>query len=266
MSPLLQTLEPVKPEFNGPPRIRFENVCFSYPQADALVLRNISFVIEPGSKVTIVGRNGSGKSSLIGLVLRQYDPTSGSIFAGDIPLRNIAPQAWSIHASALLQEFSIHDRKVAEEIASSRLREPVDMEIVREATRFAEFESVVDSDPMGYASQIGTEFGGRDFSGGEKQRLALARTRYRQTPILILDEPDAKLDPEASQRLAENIFSLKGVTVIMVTQHVSRATKSDKIIVLDKGELAEEGTHAELIAKGGKYAGMFDKDRTRLGA
>lgn len=266
MRPLLQTIDPVNPQFNGLPRIRFENVCFSYPQTDTLVLRNILFTVEPGSKVTIVGRNGSGKSSLMSLLLRHYDPTSGKIVVGDIPLRSITPQVWSGHASALLQEFAIHDRKIAEEIASSRLDRPLEMDVVRESARFAEFESIVEKDPLGYSSQIGIEFGGRDFSGGEKQRLALARARYRQTPIFILDEPDARLDPETSQKLAENIFALKDVTVIMVTQHVSRAIQSDNILVLDDGELVEQGTHDELLTIGGKYASMFEKDKRRLGA
>ncbi len=265
MKPLLQTTDPVKPQFNGPPHLRFENICFSYPQTDTLVLRNVSFDIEPGSKVTIVGRNGSGKSSLIGLLLRHYDPIGGNIFVGDINLRNITPQVWSNHACALLQEFTIHERLISEEIASSRPDVPIEMESVRSAARFADFESIVDKDPLGYNSQIGTEFGGRDFSGGEKQRLALARARYRGTPILILDEPDAKLDPETANRLTENIFALKDVTVIMVTQHISHAIKSDKIIVLDNGELVEQGTHNELLARDGKYTSMFKKDRSRLG-
>jgi ATP-binding cassette subfamily B protein len=265
MKPMLKTENPVNPEFSGSPRIRFEKVCFSYPDRDSLVLKEISFTIEPGSKIAIVGRNGSGKSSLIGLLLRHYDPTSGKIVVGDINLTNITPPVWSNYACALLQDFEVHDRKIGEEIASSRLEEPIDMEKIREAVKFAEFQTIVEEDPNGYDSQIGTEFGGREFSGGEEQRLALARVKYRNTPILILDEPDAKLDPEAAQRLIDNVFALKGVTVIIVTQHVSRATRGDKVIVLNEGEVAEQGKPSELLALGGKYASMFNKDKVRLG-
>lgn len=265
MKPLLITNNPVKPEFESSPAIRFDNVCFSYPDSDTLVLKRVSFTIEPGSKVVIIGKNGSGKSSLIGLLLRHYDPTSGNIRVGDINLRNITPAVWSEYVCALLQSFAVMDRKVGEEIASSRLDQPIDMEKVRESAVFAGFDSIMRDDPKEYESQIGTEFGGREFSGGEEQRLALARARYRDTPILILDEPDAKLDPEAAKCLMDNVFALKGVTVIVVTQHVSRAIRSDKVIVLSQGEIAEMGTHSELVSSGGKYASMFSKDKERLG-
>jgi len=264
MKPLIQTDAPVSPAFSNAPMIRFENVSFSYPDTDTLVLKDISFNIEPGSKVTIVGRNGSGKSSLIGLLLRHYDPTAGRIVVGDICLRNIAPPVWSDHVCALLQNFTVHERTVGEEIASSRLDAPIDMKMVQMSAKFADFEKIINEDINGYKSQIGTKFGGREFSGGEEQRLALARARYRNTPIFILDEPDAKLDPEASQRLMDNVFALTGVTVIMITQHVSRAKRSDKIIVLDAGEVVEVGRHDELIALHGKYSSMFKKDSSRL--
>ena len=265
MKPLLETPHPVTPEFVKMPSIRFDNVSFSYPDTNALVLKNISFEIEPGSKVVIVGKNGSGKSSLIGLLLRHYDPTSGNIRVGDINLHNITPRVWSEYVCALLQNFVVFDRQVGAEIASSRLDQPMDMGDVRRASAFAGFDTVIETDPQGYESQIGTEFGGREFSGGEEQRLALARARYRNTPTLILDEPDAKLDPEAAKRLMDNVFALKGTTVIIVTQHMSRTTKAGKVILVDQGEIAETGTHEELMSRDGKYASMFTSDKERLG-
>ncbi|MFA6314760.1 MAG: ABC transporter ATP-binding protein [Candidatus Paceibacterota bacterium] len=264
LKPLLSTVNPVDPEFTGPPTIYFNNVSFSYPDKDVLVLRNVSFTIRPRSKVAIVGTNGSGKSSLIGLLLRHYDPTSGSIHIGDLNLNNIAPTVWSKTACALLQNFAIMERTIGSEIASSRLEESIDMEKVRESASFAEFTPIVDGDPKGFDSQIGTEFDGREFSGGEEQRLALARAKYRGTPIFILDEPDAKLDPEASERLMDKIFAQKDTTMIIVTQHVSRAKNADNILVLDNGELVESGTHDELLSKHGKYSSLLTKDKARL--
>lgn len=266
MKPVIKTEYPVTPKFDITPLVRFDRVSFAYPDTDKLVLKDVSFTIEPGTKVAIVGKSGNGKSTIQALLMRHYDPTSGAVFAGDINLRNIEPHVWSNVASALTQEYTVLERRVGEEIASSRLGQPIDLEVVASSARFANFDEVVDSDPKGYESQIGVEFGGRDFSGGERQRLALARVHYRGTPILILDEPDAKLDPESAQKVIDKVFALKGITIIMITHHVSRAERCDKVIVMGKGEIAEQGTHQELVARDGVYARMHEKDRRRLGS
>ena len=263
MRPLLVTNNPVIPVFETLPVIRFDDVSFSYPDTTVNVLDRVSFTIEPGSKTVIIGKNGSGKSSLISLLLRYYDPTSGNIWVGDINLRNIEPTVWYETICALLQNYTVLDRLVVEEIASSRMDLPIDMDRVSESSKFAGFDSVICNDPQGYNSQIGTEFGGREFSGGQEQRLALARAKYRSTGILILDEPDAKLDPEAAKTLMDNVFALKGQTIIIVTQHISRATRADKVIVLEMGKVVESGTHIELMSLKGRYASMLATDKER---
>ncbi len=264
LKPLIKTENPVVPQFTAIPTIRFEHVNFTYPASETQVLKDVSFEIEPGSKMAIVGQSGHGKSTLQALMMRHYDPTSGNIFINDINLRNIEPSVWCQTISALTQEYTVLERLVGHEIASSRLDQPVDLGRIIESSRFADFDEVVGEDPKGYESQIGVEFGGRDFSGGERQRLALARVHYRGTPILILDEPDAKLDPESAQKVIDQVFALNGITVIMITHHVSRAERCDKIIVMKKGEVAEQGTHTELMARDGAYASMFEKDKKRL--
>jgi ATP-binding cassette subfamily B protein len=266
LKPLLKTEYPVIPDFSLTPRIRFEGVSFSYPDAGVEVLKNVTFSIEPGSKLAIVGKSGNGKTTIQALLMRQYDPTSGAIFAGDVNLRNIEPQVWCKVASALTQEYTVLERRIGEEIASSCLDQAINLNAVSISSRFANFDEVVDSDPDGYQSQIGVEFGGRDFSGGEKQRLALARVHYRGTPVLILDEPDARLDPDSAQKVMDQVFALQGVTVVVITHHVSRAERCDNIIVMGKGEIVEEGTHEELVTNGGVYASMYEKDRERLGS
>lgn len=265
LMPVIKTENPIKPEFEKAPLIQFEKVSFAYPDTDTLVLKYVSFTIKPGSKVAIVGKSGNGKSSIASLMMRHYDPTSGAIYADGIHLQNIEPDEWNKYASALTQEYTVLERTIAEEISSSRPELPMDLEDVTASSRFAQFDEVIDSDPKGYDSQIGIEFGGREFSGGERQRLALARVHYRRTQILILDEPDAKLDPESAQKVIDNFFALKGVTVIIITHHVSRAERCDQIIMMGKGEVAEVGSHAELMSQDGVYAKMFRKDKERLG-
>lgn len=264
LKPTLKTDYPVIPPKDITPEIVFDNVSFKYPNTERTVLENVSFTIKAGTKVAIVGASGNGKSTVQALLMRYYDPTSGNVFAGGINLRKIRPSDWSEVASALTQEYVVLDRLIGEEIASSRLDEEIDMNAVEASTRFANFDSVVASDPEGLNAQIGTEFGGREFSGGEKQRLALARVHYRGTPILILDEPDAKLDAVSAQTVIDNMFALEGVTVVLITHHISHAERCDHIIVMGKGKVAEQGTHEELLALNGTYVSIREKDRERL--
>lgn len=264
LKPMILTPNGISVLFDKPPLIRLEKVNFAYPETDVLVLKDITLTISPGMKLGVVGKSGSGKSSLQSLLLRHYDPTSGKITADGIDLRRIDPSDWINAVSSLTQEFSILERKIGAEIASSDLGREIDMEIVADAARFANFEEVVQNEQNGYETQIGQDFGGKEFSGGEKRRLALARVRYRNTPVLILDEPDSGLDPESAQKVMDNVFALKGVTVIVITHHVSRAERCDKIVMLSRGEIIEQGSHAELMAQRGAYASMFGKDKERL--
>lgn len=266
MKPLIQIPDPVRPRFDGVPTLRFENVTFTYPDEDEAVLTDVSFEVRPGMKVAIVGKSGSGKSSLAALILGLYKPQGGRIKLNDTDLSDIDRQWIFKYVSGLLQDFHILHRKIGDEIASSRIDEPADHKALDLACESASFGKVVRDDPQGYESQIGRRFGGREFSGGERQRLAMARVFYRNSPILILDEPDSALDPENAQRVIENVFSFKDKTVLMITQHVSRAERCDLILVMEEGELVESGTHSELLEKNGKYASLFHKDRERLEA
>jgi ABC-type multidrug transport system fused ATPase/permease subunit len=262
---MLKTEYPVVPPTDITPEIRFENVSFTYPGNEKSVLDGVSFTLIPGSKTAIVGASGNGKSTIQFLLMRHYDPTSGAIFANSIDLKNIRPADWSKVVSGLTQSFSILERPIGEEIASSRMDDPISLDALMTSCRFARFDSVVESDPKGFDSQIGTEFGGREFSGGEQQRLALARVHYRGTPVLIFDEPDSDLDPESAEIIIDNIISMKGVTVVIITHHVSRAEICDNVIVMGKGKILEQGTHQELMTLNGAYVSMRNKDRERLG-
>ncbi len=266
LRPVLNTDNPVTPDFRGAPRIEFESVSFAYPATDGkLVLKGMSFAIEPGTKVAIVGKSGAGKTTIQSLLARERDPTGGRVLVDGIDLRHITPRDWSGYVSTLGQDYVVLERQIGREIASSRLGESYDHAAMVEAARFADFESVALGKPEGYETQIGVEFGGCELSGGERQRLALARVRYRNAPIMILDEPDARLDPASAEKVIDGVFALLGVTVVMITHHVSRAERCDTVIVVEKGEAVEIGTHADLMARNGAYASMYKLDKRRLG-
>lgn len=264
LQPVLRTENPVIPTWTKPPVIRFDRVSFTYPDTDKEVLHDVSFTIPSGATVAIVGKTGHGKSTVEGLLMRHYDPTTGAIYVDDINLQNIKPSVWSGTATALKQDFVNLDRTIGDEVASSRIDLPFDRERVEVASRFAYFDEVVAREESGFDTQMGKEFGGRVLSGGQNQRLALARARHRDSQVFVLDEPDAKLDPESAEIVIDNIFALTGVTVVMITHHVSRAKRCDHIILMNEGSVAEQGTHAELMALGGRYASMFKKDEERL--
>jgi len=254
-----------RPGVEGIPRIVFDHVSFAYPTSDTLAIKDVSFTIEPGSKVAIVGGSGNGKSTLQALLCRYYDASSGSITANGINLRNIKPKDWNEVVSALTQDYTVLERSIASEIASSRLGQTINPEDVTNSAHFAHFDEVVGDNPKGYDAQIGTQFNGVEFSGGERKRLALARVHYRRTPILILDEPDSNLDPDSAKKVIDQVFKLKNVTVVMITHHVSRAERCDKVIMMGKGEIVEQGTPAELMAKQGAFARMYTEDKHRIG-
>ncbi|MDB5194068.1 MAG: transporter related protein [Parcubacteria group bacterium] len=265
LKPDLTTEDPIMPDFTTP-HVRFDRVSFAYPsKPEKEVLHEVSFEIEAGTKVAIVGKSGNGKSTLQALLMRHYDPTFGAIYADDINLQNIDPPVWNKYASSLTQDYYVQERTVGEEIASSRLGESIDLARVQVSAEFANFHDVVMEHEDGYAAQIGSDFDGREFSGGEKQRLALARVHYRGTPILILDEPDARLDPESADKVMDRVYAMTGVTVIIITHHVSRAERCDKVIVMGKGTVAEQGHPQVLVAQGGIYARMSASDKKRLG-
>ena len=261
----ISTPYPVVPRLDIVPKITFYDVGFTYPEGKKPVLTNLNFTINPGEKVAIVGDSGNGKSTLMALLLRQYDPTVGRIDIEGVDLRNIEPDVWCKLISGLTQEYAILQRPIGEEIASSRLDADYDEERVRKSAEFACFLDVVNSDPKGFELQIGTEFGGKDFSGGETQRIALARVYYRNTPILTLDEPDARLDPESANKVMENIFAIHGKTIIIITHHVSRALRCDKVIVMKNGRVVEIGAPGDLKDKQGFFSRMLVADMKRQG-
>ncbi len=237
-----------------PRQIRFENVSFSYPGSENLSLHNVSFTIEKGENVALVGHNGAGKSSLIKLLFRFYDPKEGRILVDGQDLRTIDIDHWYAHLGVLFQDFARYYLSLRENIQFGNIT--LDSEDQMEySLQLAQGAELLNSLPRGYKQFIGRWFeGGVEVSGGQWQKIAIARAIYRNAPILIMDEPTSAIDADAEKEIFENLERLyREKSLIFISHRFSTVRTADKIIVLEKGRLVEEGTHDQLICQNGLY-------------
>jgi ATP-binding cassette, subfamily B, bacterial len=233
-------------------RVRFENVTFAYEEGQP-VLRGINLDIQPGEKVALVGRTGAGKSTLASLLLRFFDPQEGRITIDGQDVRELTLRSVRGHISLMLQEPILFYTTVRENIDFSG---GASLEAVRQAARRAEAEEFVLALPQGYDTVIGED--GATLSGGQRQRLALARALLREAPIVVLDEPTSSLDLKTEGRVWHNVERLlEGRTALVIAHRLSTARRSDRIVVLEAGEIVEQGSHQELLARRGAYAEMW---------
>jgi len=230
--------------------ITFEHIAFGYGD-DAPVLRDVSFSIQPGQVIGIVGPTGSGKSTVLSLVPRFYDPKKGRILIDGVDVTTFKLAALRAQVGFVLQETVLFRGTIRENIAYGRPGAS-DEEIVA-AAKIANADEFISRMPHGYDSPVGER--GDTLSGGQRQRIGIARAVIRNSPIMILDEPTAALDTESEQLVVEGLRRLmKGRTVIMIAHRLSTISDADKIVILKDGVVAEEGTNDELIARGGVYA------------
>ena len=237
----------------------FENVSFHYPNREDWVLRDVSFQLGPWEKLALVGENGAGKTTLVKLLTRLYDPSEGRILLDGKDLRDYDLSQLRHAVGVIFQDFVRYHLNASENIAVGRIEALDDHQRIVEAARRSLAERVIERLPDGYQQRIGRWFRqGTNLSGGEWQKIALARAYMRDAELLILDEPTAALDARAEHQIFSRFVELtQGKCAVLISHRFSTVRMADRILVLHEGSLLEDGSHHELLKKGGHYAELF---------
>ena len=239
--------------------IRYEIDAFSYEEQPTL--EDIYFTIEKGQTVGLVGPTGSGKTTLLKLLMKFYEPNTGEIKIGNTNLKNISPRFWREHCGVVMQDGYVFNDTIAENIAVGQ--DYIDKQKLRKAVEIANIKDFIEELPLSYNTKIGNE--GIGISGGQRQRLFIARAVYKSPEYIFFDEATSALDANNEKIIMENLEQFfKGKTAIVIAHRLSTVKHADKIIVLDKGKVVEEGNHTELVAKKGEYYRLV-KNQLELG-
>jgi ABC-type multidrug transport system fused ATPase/permease subunit len=234
--------------------IDFDSVSFAYDPDERPAVNELSFAVEPGQTLALVGASGAGKSTIAKLLLRFYDPFEGTIRLDGYDLRGLTLESLRENVALLLQETLVFDGTVRDNIAYGRPGATVEDVVL--AARAADAHEFIEELPDGYDTLVGQK--GRRLSGGQRQRIAIARAMIRDAPVLILDEPTTGLDAESTQRVLEPLRRLmSGRATIVISHNLMTVRDADEIVVLDGGRAVERGTHDELLTLGGVYARLY---------
>jgi ATP-binding cassette subfamily B protein len=238
----------------------FRNVSFTYPGTDRTVLHNFNFTLSPGERIALIGENGQGKTTVVKLITRLYDPTEGQILLDGIDLRDYDLEDLHRHIGVIFQDFMRFEMTARENIAVGRVDQPHSESDLEDAAHKSLADEVVRKLSGGYDQILGRRFeGGVELSGGEWQKIALARAYLRDAQLLILDEPTAALDARSELEVFERFAELTlGKMALLISHRFSTVRMADRIVVLSGGRLIEEGNHEELMRAGGLYAEMFE--------
>jgi ATP-binding cassette, subfamily B, bacterial len=238
----------------------FRNVGFGYPGSDRLVVKNINFRLHPNEKVALIGENGAGKTTLVKLLARLYDPTVGQILLDGVDLREYDVDDLRREIGVIFQDYIRYDMLARENIGFGKVDSMADQPRLETAAYKSLAQDLIDRFPNGYDQMVGRRFeGGVDLSGGEWQKLALARAYMRDAQLLILDEPTATFDARAEYAVFQRFAELtRDRMAILISHRFSTVRMADRILVLADGEIMEQGTHQQLVALGGRYAELFE--------
>lgn len=237
----------------------FENVSFKYENTELYAVKDLSFHLHPGEKLALVGENGAGKTTLVKLLARLYDPSDGRILLDGVDLREYDPEDLNRNTGVIFQDFVKFQLTAGLNVAVGQIQDKENMDLIQKASGKSLADQVIENLPNKYEQMIGRRFAeGVDLSGGQWQKIALARAYMRDAQLLILDEPTAALDARAEHEVFQRFSDLtKEKTAVLISHRFSTVRMANRILVLDKGMLTELGTHDELLEKDGLYAHLF---------
>jgi ATP-binding cassette subfamily B protein len=237
----------------------FDNVGFQYHNSEAWANRHLNFTLHPGEKLALVGENGAGKTTLVKLLARLYEPTEGRILLEGIDLREYAIEDLRLNLGIIFQDYIRYQMTLAQNIAVGNIAEINNKELIVKAAEESLADLLAQKLPNHYEQWLGRRFNeGVELSGGEWQKVALARAYMKDAQVLILDEPTAALDARAEYEVFQRFAQMtKGKSAVLISHRFSTARMADRIMVLDKGEIIESGTHQQLLEKNGRYAELF---------
>jgi ATP-binding cassette subfamily B protein len=238
----------------------FRNVCFSYPGNSRLILDHINFQLNPRERLALIGENGQGKTTIVKLITRLYDPTDGQILLDGMDLREYDLEDLHKVMGVIFQDFMRYEMTARDNIGVGRVEEIDNREMIEAAAQKSMAHPTITRLPQGYEQMLGRRFEqGVDISGGEWQKVALARAYLRDAQLLILDEPTAALDARSEFEVFHRFAELTaGKMALFISHRFSTVRSADRIIVLESGKIAEEGSHDQLASLGGRYAEMFE--------
>jgi ATP-binding cassette subfamily B protein len=238
----------------------FRDVSFRYPGSERFVLRGVSFRLDAGERLALIGENGAGKTTLVKLLARLYEPDAGAILLDGIDLRDYDPEDIRREIGVIFQDYMRYDMLVRENIGFGRIEALEERERLHHAAQKSLADSVIAQLPKGWEQMLGRRFdSGADLSAGQWQKIALARAYMRDAQVLILDEPTASLDARAEYEVFQRFADLtRGKMAVLISHRFSTVRMADRILVLEHGSILEEGSHSELVARGGRYAELFE--------